>query len=142
VAWRFDYSAESTARPDVVWQLYLDVDHWCEWSKQGVEWSRIDGPFAVGTKGKSKPPGFRPLRFTLVTVEPNERFASEVKMPGVRMRFGHVVEPSASGGSRITHSVALDGPLAFLFRPLVRKSVERGLPEGVDRLAAMSAGRR
>jgi hypothetical protein len=141
VAWRFDHSAESTARPHDVWQRYVDVDHWCEWSKQSVEWSRIDGPFAVGTTGKSKPPGSRPLGFTLVTVEPDERFASEVNLPGGRLRFEHVIEPRGSGGTRITHSVLLDGPFAFLYRPLVRKSVEKGLPDGVERLAAMSAGR-
>ena len=50
-----------------------------------VDLWRIDGPFAVGTKGKSKPPSSRPLRFTLVAVEPDERFASEVKMPGGRL---------------------------------------------------------
>ena len=140
MAWRFDHSAESTARPHDVWQRHLDVDRWCEWSKHGVEWSHLDGPFAVGSKGKSKPPGSRPLRFKLVTVEPNERFASEVKMPGGRLRFEHVIEPSGTG-SRITHSVALNGPLAFLYAPLVRKSVEKGLPDGVNRLAAMSARR-
>ena len=70
VAWRFEHSAESNADPHAVWQRYLDVEHWCDWSRHGVEWSRIDGPFAVGTKGKSKPPGSRALAFRLVAVEP------------------------------------------------------------------------
>ena len=139
MTWRFEHRAESAARPHDVWRRYLDVEHWCEWSRHGVEWSHIDGPFAVGTTGKSKPPRSRPLRFTLVAVEPDERFATEVKMPGGRLRFEHVIEPMSTG-SRITHRVALDGPLAFLYAPLVRKGVEKGLPDGVDRLAAMSAG--
>ena len=46
---------------------------------------------------------------------------------------------SRETGSRITHRVALEGPLAFLYTPIVRKGVERGLPGGVDRLAVMAA---
>jgi hypothetical protein len=43
--------------------------------------------------------------------------------------------------SRITHRVALEGPLAFLYAPMVRKGVEKGLPDGVDRLAALAGER-
>jgi len=138
VAWRFEHSAESAAGPHAVWRRYLDVEHWSDWSRNGVEWSRIDGPFAVGTKGKSKPPGSPALAFKLVAVEPDELFASEVRMPGARLRFDHVIEPREQG-TRITHRVALDGPLAFLYTPIVRKGTEKGLPDGVDRLAALAA---
>src|SRR2546423_1591153 len=139
VAWRFEHSAESTAAPQAVWPRYLDVEHWADWSRHGVEWSRLDGPFEVGTKGKSKPPKSRALTFRLVAVEPDKLFASQVKLPGARLRFDHVIEPSERG-SRITHRVALEGPLACLYTPIVRKGVETGLPDGVDRLAAMAAG--
>jgi len=138
VVWRFEHSADSTAGPNAVWRRYLDVEHWSDWSRNGVEWSHLDGPFEVGTKGKSKPPGSRALTFRLVAVEPDKLFASEVKVPGARLRFEHVIEPT-EGGSRITHRVALEGPLAFLYTPLVRKGVEKGLPDGVDRLAVMAA---
>jgi hypothetical protein len=138
VAWHFEHSAESSAAPQAVWQRYVDVEHWCDWSRHGVEWSRIDGPFEPGTKGKSKPPGSPALRFRLVAVVPDEMFASEVRLPGGRLRFEHVIEPRESG-SRITHRVDLDGPLAFFYARMVRKGTEQGLPDGVDRLAAMAA---
>ena len=122
----------------MVWRRYVDVEHWCEWSQQGVEWSRIDGPFEVGTRGKSKPPGSPALRFQLVTVEPDATFVSEARLPGARMRFEHVIEPTERG-SRITHRAGLDGPLAFLYTRSVRKGVEKGLPDGVDRQAVLAA---
>jgi hypothetical protein len=138
MAWRFEHSADSAAAPSAVWRRYLDVEDWCEWSRHGVEWSRIDGPFEVGTKGTSKPPGSRALKFELVAVEPDASFVSEAKLPGGRLRFEHVIEPRDEG-SRITHRVALDGPLAFLYTHVVRKGVEQGLPDGVERLAVMAA---
>jgi hypothetical protein len=141
VSWRFEHSVDSAADPRAVWSRYVDVEHWRDWSRHGVEWSRIDGPFAVGTKGKSKPPGSRPLKFELVDVKPDVSFASEARLPGAHLRFDHAIEPSALG-SRITHRVTLDGPLAFLYTRAVRRSVERGLPDGVERLASLSAADR
>jgi len=35
--------------------------------------------------------------------------------------------------------VSLDGPLEFVYRRSVRKSVGRGLPDGVERLAILAA---
>src|SRR5437764_12347757 len=108
MGWSFAHTAESTARPDAVWRRYLDVEHWSEWSRNGVQWSRLDGPFEVGTKGKSKAPGMPTATFRLVTVEPNARFVAEVKLPGRRLRFEHVVETYARE-NRTTHSVVVDG---------------------------------
>ena len=138
MAWRFEHSAISDADPAAIWQRYLDVEHWSDWSRHGVERSSIDGPFEVGTEGRSKAPGSMTLKFRLVAVEPESMFATEAKLPGAQLRFEHVIEPSGSG-SQVTHRAALDGPLAFLYTRSVRKGVERGLPDGVDRLAETPA---
>jgi hypothetical protein len=136
--WRFEHSAQSAATAGQVWRRYVDVEGWREWSQHGVEWSRIDGPFAAGTKGKMKAPRSFPVNFRLVDVEPERCFASEIKMPGARLRFEHRIEPSEPG-VRITHSVELRGPLSVLYGPVTRNSVRRGLPDGVERLASMAA---
>ena len=138
VGWSFSHSAESEAQPDAVWRRYVDVEHWSDWSRNGVEWSRLDGPFEVGATGKSKAPGMPAGKFRLVAVEPDARFVSEVRLPGGRLRFEHVVEPTRHG-TRITHRAYLDGPLSAIYARFVRKGIERGLPDGVDRLAALAA---
>jgi hypothetical protein len=138
VAWTFAHTTTSSASPAAVWRRYVDVEGWSEWSRQGVEWSRIDGPFEVGTTGTSKPPGLPAGRFRLVTVEPEARFVTETRLPGSRLRFEHVVTPE-DPGSRIRHSAALEGPLAFVYLRVLRKRIERGLPDGVERLAVLAA---
>jgi Polyketide cyclase / dehydrase and lipid transport len=138
VAWRFEHSAETAATADAIWRWYEDVDRWSQWSRHGVEWATIDGPFEAGATGKSKAPGSPVLSYRLVAVTPNASFVSEAKLPGARLRFEHVIEPGDSR-SRITHRVSLDGPLEFVYRRSVRRSIERGLPDGVERLAILAA---
>ena len=132
------HSAESTARPHAVWRRYVDVEHWRDWSRNGVEWSRLDGPFEVGTKGKSKAPGMPTATFRLVAVEPDGRFVSEVRMPGGRLRFEHVVEPNERG-TRVTHRIEVDGSLAAVYARIIGKTTDTALVEGVDRLAVLAA---
>jgi hypothetical protein len=138
VVWEFTHNANSSASPEAVWRRYVDVEHWSDWSRHGVEWSHIDGAFEVGTKGRSKPPGLPAGRFQLVTVEPDSRFITVTKLPGSRLRFEHHVEPALSGTS-IRHTATIDGPLAFVYARLLHKSIERGLPDGVERLATLAA---
>jgi hypothetical protein len=142
VAWQFEHSAKSAATKESVWPRYVDVANWCDWSVEGVEWSRLDGPFEVGSTGKSKPPGRLPAgSFRLDAVVPDEMYRSETKLPGARLLFEHIIEPD-EGGVTITHRATLDGPLARLWLPALRKSIEGGLPPGVERLAAMAAAER
>jgi hypothetical protein len=136
VVWKFEHSAKSMAAPKDVWSRYVDVSNWRDWSVEGVEWSRLDGRFEVGTTGKSKPPGRVPAgSFRLDAVVPGEMYRSETKLPGARLLFEHLIEPGDPGVT-ITHRAILEGPLARLWLSLLRKSIEAGLPSGVERLAA------
>lgn len=136
----WEHSAESTAAKEDVWPLYSDVARWSDWSP-GVEWARLDGPFEVGTKGRSKPPRSPALRFRLTAVDPGAMFASEVRLPGARLFFEHRIE-HLEPGARITHQVTLSGPLSFLYLASVRRNTEQALSAGVDRLAQIADSER
>ena len=134
MGWSFEHSADSAAAPEAVWTRYADVKEWAVWSP-GVEWADLDGPFAVGTRGKSKAPGAMAARFRLIRVEESSMFASEVRLPGARLTFEHLLEPSGPG-TRITHRASLSGPLAGLYKRRVQALTEQNLRNGVERLAA------
>ena len=61
-------------------------------------------------RSKSKPPGSPSLRFRIVALEPQVRFATKVRFPGAGLALEHAIEPLATG-ARITHRVTLSGPL-------------------------------
>jgi hypothetical protein len=136
VAWQCEHSADSKASPEAIWRRYVDVEYWREWSK-GVEESSIDGDFEVGTEGMTKAPSLPKTRFELIVVEPEKRFASKMKVPGGTLVFDHLIEPTG-GGARITHRATLDGPLDFLWTPLIGRIVKRELPPGVERLSELA----
>jgi hypothetical protein len=136
MSWQVEYSADSSAGPEEIWRRYVDVEHWSDWSP-GVEWSRLDGPFEVGVKGKSKPPGSPTLRFRIMAVEPQVMFATKVRLPGAGLEFEHAIEPLPTG-ARITHRATLSGPLASPYARSVRRRTEQGLTDGVERLAALA----
>jgi uncharacterized protein YndB with AHSA1/START domain len=133
----WEHSADSKAPPASVWERYTDVENWSEWSTKGVERSSLDGEFEVGSEGISKAPHLPKGKFELIAVEPERRFASKSSLPGATLTFEHSLEPRG-GGTRITHRVSLDGPLAPLWRPMVGFIVERGLATGVERLAELA----
>jgi hypothetical protein len=136
VSWQFEHSADSVATPEEIWQRYVDVEHWSDWSP-GVEWSRLDGAFEVGAKGKSKPPGSPALRFRIIAVEPESMFATKVPFPGAGLVFEHAIVP-LTAGARITHRATLSGPLAGIYARSVRRRTEQGLTESVERLAMLA----
>ena len=49
--WKTEYTAESPAGPEAIWQLMADVSGWPRWNK-AVEAVELDGPFEAGTPGR------------------------------------------------------------------------------------------
>jgi hypothetical protein len=107
--WTYDYSAESTARPDRIFDLFRDVTTWPHWNP-AVEWMELDGPFAAGTTGTMKVPGQDPLRMRLVWVEDDLGFEDETEIPGagVVVRVRHALKDVGEGLTRITYEVTID----------------------------------
>jgi uncharacterized protein YndB with AHSA1/START domain len=135
--WEFEHSADSKAPPEAVWERYKDVENWSEWSPNGVEESSLEGQFEEGSKGQSKAPHLPKGKFELIEVEPEQRFVSRSTFPGGKLTFEHMLEPN-DGGTRITHKASLDGALSPVWRPVIGKIIERGLPDGVERLAELA----
>lgn len=111
--------------PLAVMNCYRDVAGWPEWDPDTRE-AWIEGPFRSGARGRLKPAkGFAvPMRFVSVG---EQHFTVECTAPFCTMRFEHELTPAA-GGTRITHRVSFEGPLARLFGHIVGSRVKAGLP--------------
>jgi hypothetical protein len=144
--WTYDYTAETTAAPETIFDLFRDVTTWPRWNG-GVEWMELDGPFAAGTTGTMKVPGEDPLRMRLVSVEEGKGFEDETEIPGagVVVRVRHVLTGLDHGGTRITYGVTIDGPAAGTLGPAIGPGITADFPDVVAALineAEAAASRR
>ena len=90
----------------------------------------LDGPLALGAEARIVfRTGLR-LRFRVVEFEPNRLFTDESRLPGGRMGHRHLIEPTPDGGSRLTNTIYIEGPLAPLWRRIMGPPAARALPAG------------
>ncbi|MDP9878368.1 hypothetical protein J2W25_002651 [Variovorax boronicumulans] len=125
--------------PRVIDRIWSEVDRWHLWDPDTKQ-ARLDGPFAVGTKGRIVPQ--KGMGVPMVVTERSEgrSFTAQGYIPLFRMHFKHTVSATDSG-SDVVHRVWFTGALAFLFGPGVAKQVRHGLPRTMLSLKAYAEQR-
>lgn len=112
--------------PLVIDEIWSEVDNWHLWDPDTKQ-ARLDGPFAVGTKGRIVPAKGMGVAMVVTERTPGRSFTVDGYIPLFRMHFEHTVVP-VDGGSEVVHRVWFTGVLAFLFGPGVAKQLRTGLP--------------
>jgi hypothetical protein len=131
--WEFEHSVETTAKRDFAWGFWTDVSNWA--FDTSIEWVRLEGPFVSGTKGVTKSPGVDPLHWVLSEVDAEKEAVVEMALPDATLRFHWRFEDISEGGTRINQRVTLTGANAEFYAQQVAADFERGIPEGMKRLA-------
>jgi hypothetical protein len=126
--WETTATLSAEAPPSEVWRrAYADAAAWPEWNAE-IKRASLDGPLALGAEAKIVfGTGLR-LRFHVIEFEEGRLFTDESRLPGARMGHRHLVEPTASGGSRLTNTIYIEGPLAPLWRRIMGPAAARALP--------------
>ncbi len=127
---------ETTSRLDAdvaavaIWAgAYADAAAWPRWNGE-LRSARLDGPLRLGAEARIVfRTGLR-LRFRVVEFEEDRLFTDEARLPGARIGHRHLVEPTPAGGSRLTNTIYIEGPLAGLWRRVLGPAAARALPEG------------
>jgi hypothetical protein len=138
MSYEFEHSIECPVGRDFAWRFWSDVGNWGV-VDPSVEWVKLDGPFASGSRGTTKPRGCEPTEWVLSEVRHGRRAVIEVTAPGAVMRFSWAFDGLASGGSRITQRVSLEGERAGDYLEAM-KGFEGGIPAGMGSLAQAMVG--
>ncbi len=128
--WRTEYTAESPAGPEAIWQLMADVSSWPGWNK-AVEAVELDGPFEAGTAGRLTPPGQDPLPFRVVEARRGEGYVSETDIAEtvtLRAENSIIARPDGTG-CQVVLRVCLVGPAADYFGQSFGPAIAAGLPK-------------
>lgn len=136
--WETTSTLTADVSPTAVWaKAYADANAWPEWNAE-IKRASLDGPLALGAKAKIVfGTGLR-LRFRIVEFEGGRLFTDESRLPGARMGHRHLVEPAADGGSRLTNTIYIEGPLAPLWRRILGPAATRSLPDAQQAIASLA----
>jgi hypothetical protein len=128
--------AASPHPPDHVYELIRDASRWPDWSPD-TEYVQRNGPLAPGTTGVMKLKGGPKLRYTIQTVSQDHEYTDVTRLPGARVRFQHLVEPRAEGGSQLSAHVSIEGPFSLVWNKLLGGGFKKSVPGDLERLATL-----
>ncbi|KAA2265104.1 hypothetical protein F0L68_05440 [Solihabitans fulvus] len=109
-----------------VWSVVTDVDNWRAWDPHEED-ARIDGEFAAGATGWSKPHGAPGATWTITDVVEGRSWASQCALPGGRLVGENTFEALGDGRIRCVKSVHVYGPLVPLFRLYFGRRIRRDM---------------
>jgi hypothetical protein len=137
--WDTSSTLEAAVAPPEVWsRAYVDASAWPLWNAE-IKSATLDGPLAAGAKARIVfRTGLR-LRFRVVEYEEGRLFTDEARLPGARMGHRHLVEPAGDGGSRLTNTIYIEGPMAWLWRRVLGPAAARALPDAQNAVVALPA---
>lgn len=113
-----------------IWKLMSDVNRWNTWDKS-VEHSEIHGDFKTGTFFTLKPVNVPKVKIQLVEVRPDTYFKDLTIFPLAKMTGEHTYEDTPDG-LKLTVTMTITGPLAFLWNKLVMQDIVNHLSEDLQ----------
>jgi hypothetical protein len=134
-------SRETTASPDRIWSIWSDPSTWGEWNPN-VQNVTLNGAFADGATGTmtTKSGGTHQIR--LADVRPRQGFRLETQvLPLTRFAFVCRIIPGPAGRTTISQSLAMSGPLAPVFSPMMGGQVAKTFEPLLEGLAKKAEGR-
>ena len=124
---RIEHTEEINAPVREVWALTVDVESWPAITPTMTRIERVDdAPLQIGSDVRIKQPGQRERVWTVSALDPQRQFAWSTKALGMTMTGSHRLEAS-DAGTRNTLVIDLDGPMAPVLGPLMRRPLRRAL---------------
>ncbi|MCW7505308.1 SRPBCC family protein [Leptospira paudalimensis] len=117
-------------KQEQIWKLMSDVNRWKNWDST-LEKSEMLGTFEAGNFFMIRPSGGPDVKIQLIEVRPNSYFKDFTKFPLAKM-FGEHFYEKTSEGLKITITMSITGPLAFLWNMIVMKNIVSHLAEDVQ----------
>ncbi len=131
--WTREVTIKTNASQEQIWALWTDVEHWNIWD-EGVEFSKLNGEFQVGTSGILKPHNAPKSKFEIISVQELKEFTTRSSLPFAKMDFIHEMHQE-NGELHITHQIQITGFLTFLFSRVIGEKLIKELPIAMKNLS-------
>jgi hypothetical protein len=133
--WTFEHSVECKVDRNFAWQFWTNVSNWAA-VDPSMESATLDGPFQTGTKGNTKPCGAETIHWHLGDVQEGRSAVVTIHVPGAALRCAWRFEDSGIRATRITQQASVEGERAQDFVSTAASELEKGIPLGMQKLAA------
>jgi uncharacterized membrane protein len=132
-------SVEIAAPPQLVWDVFTDVEHWPDWTSSVTSLVGLDAPaLAVGRRFAIKQPGMSKLVWTVTEIEPGSSWTWVQRSPGVLVSARHDVIAQPGGRTSVRQQLDQRGVLGAVVGRLMVKKTKRFLELEAQGLKARS----
>ena len=130
---------EIDAPPQLVWDVFSDVERWPEWTASVTSLVGLDGPaLAVGKRFAIKQPGMLKLVWKVTAIDPGSSWTWMQRSPGVLVSARHFVIGQPGGSTLVRQQLDQRGALGGLVGRLMVKKTKRFLELEAQGLKARS----
>lgn len=129
---KFEHTVKCPVRRDFVWKFWTNVDNWSV-IDPAVEWVKLEGAFAAGTKGLTKARAMPPNEWKLKEVDDGKGAIIEIEAPEAVLNFIWNFTDTADGGTQISQRVILTGEQIENYAEAM-DGLKQGIPAGMEKL--------
>ena len=132
-------SIEIDAPPQLVWDVFSDVEHWPDWTASVTSLAGLDGPvLAVGKRFAIKQPGMPKLVWQVTEIDPGSSWTWVQRAPGSLVTARHDVIAQPGCRTLVRQQLDQGGALGALVGRLMVKKTKRFLELEAQGLKARS----
>jgi uncharacterized membrane protein len=130
---------EIDAPPQLVWDVFSDVERWSEWTASVTSLVGLDGPaLAVDKRFAIKQPGMSKLVWKVTEIDPGSSWTWAQRSPGVLVTARHFVIAQPGGRTLVRQQLDQSGVVGALVGRLMVKKTKRFLELEAQGLKARS----
>lgn len=130
------YSILTSASPEKIWQLWIDVKNWKNWDSS-LRDSSIIGEFHQDAEGELIPENGRRTAFTISACQPNFTYTVHTKLPFAQMYIRRLIGYN-NHKTMITNEVWMEGPLSAFWWRMVGSKYQQMLPQVMDKFRQLA----
>lgn len=123
-----------------VWDIWTNIQDWPTWHDD-LEYCRLESTFKVGHHFFLKPKNMGPVKIMITQIQDGFSFTDCTTFWGAKMYDTHAMEETPDG-LKITNTLIVTGPLAWVWIWLVAKNVADSVPQETAALIELARQRR
>ena len=128
----FSHTLQTTARPETIWRIWIDVPNWKNWD-DGLREAQLNGSFEVGTKGTLIPDKGQKAKFQITALVPGQSYTFKTKLPLGALHVRRTLKIEG-GNTLFTHEVWFTGLTKGIFARVLGRKYRAILPSVMDKI--------